>query len=622
MGPSPMAGPNPLAAAHRLASRARRRLRDWWRGETAATFFDIHYRPERNQFLADHGADPITVREARAAAGAGLNVARRVWHLRADLRAAFPLGLTPAQRRAYGGWLLTQGSKDFGLTPAAVVAYLAELADDPSHGLTDSYLRHPEWQAAVPHGLTWFGWDGLKHWLIRTYGIRGRWLPSARQPDRLGPWDEVRILWRVWPHLRDDTARAAEAAALGGDPKPLADWFRAQFDLPQPGEDWLRRLADEVTSGLPARPGVNVLAHFRYPSGVEQEAVQMVARLTAAGFRVARRDVPVGFPCDCDAPDVYSDPELHDVTLVKTGGGRGFDGLFPVAGLHPRPGVYRVAGWSWELEQFPQEFVEQGQLADEVWTPSEFCAAAVRRAVPGKPVRAIYPVVVARKAPPPTRAEWGLRDGRFLVLFAFDMGSMMERKNPLGLIRVFRRAFAPTDPADLVLKVSRGKSNPEDLARLTAAAADAGAVVIDRTITQEEALGLMAACDCYASLHRAEGFGATVAEAMLMGKPVVSTDYSATAEFLTADVGLPVRYRLVPVGPGRSPYPPEAVWAEPDETHAAELLRWVYEHSAEARELGQKAKQQVETILAPEIPGRLMAGRLGEILAARRGAGA
>jgi hypothetical protein len=484
-------GPRPLTAAHRLASRARRRLRDWWRGETAATFFDIHYRPERNALLAACGADPITVRQAQATAGPGLNVARRVWHLRADLRAAFPLGLTPAQRRGYAEWLLTLGATDFGLTPAAVVAYLAELADDPSHGLVDSYMWQPDWQAAVPHGLTRFGWDELRQWVGRTYHVRGRWLAHARRMDRLGPWDEVRTLWLARPELRD---KAIESAALNRDPRPLIDWFHTQTVVTRPDDGWLSRLADEVRSGLPSRPGVNVLAHFRYPSGVEQEAVQMVARLTAAGFRVARRDVPVGFPCDCDAPDVYSDPELHDVTLVKTGGGRGFDRLFPLAGLHPRPGVHRIAGWSWELEQFPQEFVEQGQLADEVWTPSEFCATAVRRAVPDKPVRAIYPVVVARKAPPPTRAELGLRDGRFLVLFAFDMGSMMERKNPLGLIRAFRRAFAPSDPADLVLKVSRGKSQPDDLARLTAAATEAGAVVTDRTTTQEEALGLMAAC--------------------------------------------------------------------------------------------------------------------------------
>jgi glycosyltransferase involved in cell wall biosynthesis len=613
-----MVGPNPLTTARRLAGRTRRRLRDWWRGETAATFFDIHDKAERNALLNSCGADSITVREAQTAAGARLNVARRVWQLRADLRKAFPLGLTPAQRRAYAGWLLTRGATDFGLTPAAVVAYLAELADDPAHGLVDSYLWQPDWQAAVPHGLTRFGWDDLKQWVGHHYEVRGRWLAGARLVSRLGPWDEVRTLWRTRPELRDKTL---EAAAIAGNPRPLIDWFRTQTAI-QPDEDWLRRLAQEIASGLPARPGVNVLAHFRYPSGVEQEAVQMVARLTAAGYRVARRDVPVGFPCDCDSPDVYSDPELHDITLVKTGGGRGFDGLFPIAGLHPRPGVYRVAGWSWELEQFPQEFVEQGTLANEVWTPSEFCAAAVRHAVPDKPVKAIYPVVVARKAPPPGRAELGLRDGRFLVLFAFDMGSMMERKNPLGLIRAFRRAFAPSDPADLVLKVSRGKSDPESLARLTAAAADAGATIIDRTTTQEEALGLIAACDCYASLHRAEGFGATVAEAMLLGKPVLSTDYSATAEFVTADVGLPVRYRLVPVGPDCAPYPPDAVWAEPDEAHAAALLRWVYEHPTEARELGRRAIERVETMLAPEIPGRLMAERLGQILADRRRAGA
>jgi glycosyltransferase involved in cell wall biosynthesis len=553
--------PTPLAAIRRFAGQVRRRVRDWWRGETADTFFDVTNSAELSSLLAEHGHAPA------AAAGADdplVNVARMVWRLRADLRQAFPLGLTPAQRRAYAGWLLGQGSTDFGLTPGAVVAFLRQLAADPSHGLAESYLWQPGWQQAVPHGLTRFGWDELKRWLAAEYGIRGRWLKVAKRPE----------------------------------------WF----------DMW-----EEISAGGPGRPGVNMLAHYRFPSGLQEEAVQIVRSLESAGFRVARRDVPVGYPCDCDDPTDYADPELFDMTVMKTGAGRGLDPQYPAAGLYPRPGVYRIAGWSWELEWFPPEYVEQAKLADEVWTPSEFCAAAVRKVMTDRPVVAMMPGVGTPRPSALPREHFGLRPGRFVVLFAFDMGSSMERKNPLGLIRAFRRAFAPSDPADLVIKVSRGEARPDEFAQLTNVAERAGVTVINQVMSREESFALTAACDCYASLHRAEGFGFTVAEAMLLGKPVVSTDYSATTEFLTADTGLPVRFRMVPVGPGHPPYPPDAVWAEPDEHHAAERLRWVFEHPEEARQLGARARRHAETVLSLEAAGRRMADRLRAILAVRGG---
>ncbi len=105
----------------------RRSVRDWWRGETAATYFDAHNPHEVTALFAEHGL-PVPTEPGLA------DVARRVWELRRDLREAFPLGLTPAQRRAYAGWLLAHGRADFGLTPADVLAYLREMAADPSGG--------------------------------------------------------------------------------------------------------------------------------------------------------------------------------------------------------------------------------------------------------------------------------------------------------------------------------------------------------------------------------------------------------------------------------------------------------------------------------------------------------
>jgi glycosyltransferase involved in cell wall biosynthesis len=494
---------------------------------------------------------------------AGAGVARRVWEMRPDLRAAFPLGLTPAGRRDYARWLLTHGAADFGLTPGGVLAYLAELAAGPSHGLGDSYLWQPDWQQAVPHGTTRAGWDELKQWLAQRYGVQGGWLAAARRPERFAEWDHT-----------------------------------------------------------PDGPGVNLLAHWRFPGGLQEEAVQIAAGLEAAGFRVARRDVPVRFPCDCDDPGAFADPERYGVTLLTTGAGRGLDPQYPAAGLHPRPGVYRIAHWAWELDTLPQSYADRATLADEFWASSEFCATAIRKVVRGRPVVAMPPGVATPKPADLPRSHFGLPDDRFVVLFAFDMGSGMERKNPLGLIRAFRLAFARSDPADLVIKLSRGESQPANYTRLMAAADRAGVTVIDRVMSRGESFALMAACDCYASLHRSEGFGLTVAEAMLLGKPVVATDYSSTAEFLVPAVGLTVRHWMVPVGPGQDPYPAGAWWAEPDELHAADRLRWAFDHPAEARALGARARRHAEAVLSPGAAGRRMADRLRAVLARRTGAAA
>ncbi|MFO0851534.1 MAG: glycosyltransferase family 4 protein [Gemmataceae bacterium] len=548
----PPAPPSPVAAARRFAGRLRQSVRDWWRGETAATFFDVHNPHEVATLFAEHGL-PVPTAPGSA------EVARRVWELRRDLREAFPLGLTPAQRRAYAGWLLTHGRADFGLAPADVLAYLRELATDPSHGLVQSFRWHPDWQRPFAAGLTPATWPHVKQWVGEQYRVPGRWLGRAKLPA-------------------------------------------ADIDTPTHA------------------PGVNLLGHFRFPSGLQEIADALATGFRTNGLPVALRDLPVGYPCDVSAPTAYADLERYGVTVASVGAGRGFDGLFPAAGLPPRASVYRVANWAWELEQFPREAVAAASLADEFWAISEFCATAIRKVVPdGRPVFAMPPGVPTPDPAPLGREHFGLKPGRFVVLFVFDMGSAMGRKNPLGLIQAFRKAFRPDEPADLVLKVSRGSQRPADLAALTAACRDNGVSLIDRVMPRAEVLALMNACHCYASLHRSEGLGYTVAEAMLLGKPVVSTDYSATTEFLTPEVGLPVDYRLVPVGDGHPPYPADARWAEPDVEYAAVRLRWVYDNREAARSLGAKAKEYAARVLDPTAAGRRMADRVRQLFAERAG---
>jgi glycosyltransferase involved in cell wall biosynthesis len=199
------------------------------------------------------------------------------------------------------------------------------------------------------------------------------------------------------------------------------------------------------------------------------------------------------------------------------------------------------------------------------------------------------------------------------------MCSIMARKNPLGLIRAYRRAFRADDRVGLAIKVSRGSFDPAGLAGLNEAAADAGVTVIDRVMSRQESYALLDCCDCYASLHRSEGFGLTLAEAMLLGKPVLATGYSGNLDFMTPANSLLVGYERVPIREDLPFYRRGAVWAEPSVGQAAEAMRWAYEHPAEARALGGRAREEARRVLSLDAAGRRMAERLRAIRAGRRG---
>jgi glycosyltransferase involved in cell wall biosynthesis len=274
--------------------------------------------------------------------------------------------------------------------------------------------------------------------------------------------------------------------------------------------------------------------------------------------------------------------------------------------------VYRIAAWSWELEVVPRSWARRARAVNEFWAHTRFIADAARRVLP-VPVVHMLPGVELLPFTPLPRAHFGLPEERTLFLFAFDMASVLERKNPLGLIRAFREAFTPSDRAALVLKISRGDADPESLSRLSAAAREAGVYLIDRIMPRAECTALFNCCDCYVSLHRSEGFGFTMVEAMLLGKPVVATGYSGNVDFMTPDTSLLIPYTLVALERDCGIYPKGARWAEPSISDAAAAMRWVYEHPAEAAALGERGRRHVAEVLSFEVYGRRIQARLAEL---------
>jgi glycosyltransferase involved in cell wall biosynthesis len=269
-----------------------------------------------------------------------------------------------------------------------------------------------------------------------------------------------------------------------------------------------------------------------------------------------------------------------------------------------------VGHWTWELSEFPAAWRGSFAYLDEVWVPSTFTLDAVAAAAPVPVLRMPYSIAERSVDGVAARRRLGWPEGECVFLFVFDFASFTERKNPLGLVRAFTSAFRPGEPARLVLKAMHPGADPTGAAALTDAARAPRIHLATDVVDRDALTELMAAADCYVSLHRAEGFGLTLAEAMALGIPTIATGYSGNLDFMRADNSVLVRYALRPLERDHGPYRRGMVWAEPDVDHAAACLRWVYEHRDEARALGARGRDDVRATLGPAAVGARVRERL------------
>lgn len=387
-------------------------------------------------------------------------------------------------------------------------------------------------------------------------------------------------------------------------------WRRSALQGDTPEQLLLQPLPDRQLEKAGPLVGVNLVGYARAEMGVG-ESVRAAARAAkAAELQTALYGV--------DAHPKYraSDRSAGELSMSLP---------FPVTILHinadQTPIVttqlgsrlsftrYKIGFWAWELAEFPDRWLDSFEHVDEVWAPSDFCRTAIANSTT-KPVlripHAIEPLGEAKFS----REALGVPPAAFTVLFAYDAMSIVERKNPLAAVEAFRRAFTGTPDARMVLKVSHAEAAPQTMKALRAAAADPQITVIDRVMDREEVHSLIAHCDCLLSLHRSEGFGLTLAEAMSIGKTVVCTGYSGNMDFTLPGSALPVEYRLVSVGEGNEPYDAGAQWAEPNLDHAVGMLRQAYVDPSLRKRLGEEARRRILRDFSVHSVGRMMRRRL------------
>jgi glycosyltransferase involved in cell wall biosynthesis len=324
--------------------------------------------------------------------------------------------------------------------------------------------------------------------------------------------------------------------------------------------------------------GVTVAGYFRAELGIAQAARLILSAIEAAGIPHATviwdatlnrqrhafaERTAAGAACDINLVCVNAD---STPAFARAMGPGFFEGR------------HTIGYWFWETSAFPPSMHTAFDFVDEVWAATDFVADAIRGAGSGVPVYTVPPPLVAPAVDASvTRAALGLPADRFLFLFSFDYLSVAERKNPLGLIEAFTRAFPNHDGPLLVLKTINAGLRPAESERVRLAAQRHPHIrVLDDYYDSGTQAALMALCDCYVSLHRSEGLGLTMAEAMALGKPVIATGYSGNLQFMTAENSWLVGWSAAQVPADAPPYTPGTIWADPDLDQAAACMREVH----------------------------------------------
>ncbi len=534
-----------------------------------------------------------------------------VWQLRPDLRS-----LCGDEQDGLLLWLLLEGPKEYlaalvmrdqlvaHFLPYAEQAALLEpislsvdLGAEPpiSQLLHEIWFQQPRLQRrfdlqtlAGRVGLFWwYVLEAVEHYQLHEL-LTDLELDYIHAPVEIQPG--VLVIRLAWAARRMTNAAIADVA--------LMDWLQTtavrQLHLQRVlCQQRLQRVLGSGTQravplpGLAVQPssprrvfpfGVNLIGYAQGQLGIGEDLRMAVQALDAA-------DVP------CSVYNIRPDDTIQcgDVSIsdrVSTSLPYHFN-LFCLTGVEMariavseylpimHPHYYNIGFWPWEFACWPAHWSLAYRMVDEVWASTLFTAEAYRKDAP-VPVELMPMVVNVSATAGCGRDHFQLPPSTYLFVFAFDCSSSLQRKNPWAVIDAFQRAFPVAEAADvgLVVKVMRGRiASPAYRRLVQLVKRDRRIHLIEDTLSRDVLLDLYRVCDCFVSLHRCEGFGRGMAEAMLLGKPVIATAYSGNLDFCLEGTALLVYGPLKPVLPGEYPEAQGMEWADPDVDEAAERMR-------------------------------------------------
>lgn len=554
--------------------------------------------------------------------------AMQIWAERRDLQASFDLSQSEGRAGLFW-WCLLHGFREMGfrfdkaldggfLTVNEPLPRLRHAAIVPVTWLMQSLwanstyrsgaLRHPEEQEnCIAHFFAHALLEAnLGAFLTEQQARMLREIdPATGQPHLLG------LIWRCGPQPADRFPSEAS--------QEFAGWCRSAE-----GAKAFPILAHPLVGLAQAAPrrrrsgkviGVNLFGHALGRSGVSEDVRMAAMSLEQVGIPHVIRNVPAPAVGEEEAAagirladDLPYDVNLFCMTGLST------ISLALSAGTDFGDGRHNIGLWPWELPEWPPALCQAWDFIDEVWAASRYTYEAYARAAQ-VPVFHKPMAVVAEPTAGATRADFGLPEKPFLFGFSFDGLSSFARKNPQAVVAAFRLAFHP-DRADvgLVLKCMRTTANaPAWSALQDAIGGDPRIRVIDESLSRARLFDLYRALDAFVSLHRSEGFGRNIAEAMLLGKPIIVSAHSGNMDFTDHQTAALVPTRFTTVRTGEYPFGEGQVWGEPDiDAAACAMQRMVSDHAWRLA-IASAGKARIARDYYPAAVGEAWAQRLREL---------
>ncbi|WP_063890488.1 glycosyltransferase family 4 protein [Burkholderia ubonensis] len=362
--------------------------------------------------------------------------------------------------------------------------------------------------------------------------------------------------------------------------------------------------------------GVNIVGFPQGILGLAEDARMMGQALELAHIPRAFINAPMAGPAKVDtsvmrlltaAPkyhvSVFCLPPPEMMRLALEGGRKLLDGP-----------TYKIGAWPWELPHWPTAFSRVGQFVDEIWAQSRFVQSTFAK-LADTPVHHM-PMAVDMPAPTErSRERFGLPAEDFLFYLMFDGNSWLTRKNPLAGVQAFQKAFdASVSGVGLVVKAMNiRESDPiwQQIVRM--ASRDRRIHIVSETLSRHDSVNFMASLDSYISLHRSEGFGRVIAEAMLLGQPVVVTNFSGNVDYCTPDTAFLVDGDLVPLRAGDYLFHEGQFWCDPDIDQAAQQIRRVLEDSETRTKIAGAGQQKLRDDYSIAAVARRYAAHLANL---------
>jgi len=361
--------------------------------------------------------------------------------------------------------------------------------------------------------------------------------------------------------------------------------------------------------------GVNIFGHIRGDFGLGESCRLLASAVKASGVPYAIINVP-HIPAASETNTDWILEETHDqpygINLIH------INPMELVSSIKDIPKEvwsqhYNIAFWLWELPEFPPEWDYLIDIFDEIWTPSDFVSDAIRKRTDKRIVTIPYGIAKSVTDDKYDRAFYRLPDDKYLYLMSFDGKSNFERKNPLGSIQAYKRAFPKeVSQVGIVIKATNISADEREFL-MREFDGYKNVYILEETLSKTQFNSLLKSCDCYISLHRSEGFGLVLAECMMLDTIVVATRWSANVEFMDDESSVLVDTHIIELDREYPPYHKGAHWAEPDIDMAAKKIRQIYDDEALRKKIIDGARQKVSECLSIDRAAQLVKARIDEI---------